>query len=143
MRAPRATAGTALLLLLVAACDARPDYLKESARRRHLETLGVEKFDSAGLFKLAGMSTRREIQIDLLTPRELGADTLDPAFHVFHMRCGSCHAVPSPGSKPGYLWDAAMSRMKKNASDAGLMPISADDEETVLRFLRAHASDRR
>lgn len=143
MRAAGGMAGTALLVLLGTACDARPDYLKESARIQRLESLGVERFDSAGAFKLAGMSTHREIQIDALRPGELGADTLDPAFHVFHMRCGSCHDVPSPGSRPAYLWDAAMSRMKKNASDAGLMPISPEDEETVLRFLREHAADRR
>jgi len=144
MKPVRKTGGAALvLILLAAACDARPDYLKESGRRQRLQALGVERFDSADAFKLAGMSTHKEVQIDALKPGELGADTLDPAFHVFHMRCGSCHEVPSPRSKPAYLWDAAMSRMKKNAADAGLMPISPEDEATVLRFLREHAADRR
>ncbi|MDP2958249.1 MAG: hypothetical protein Q8N53_17610 [Longimicrobiales bacterium] len=131
-----------ITLATAAACDALPDHVQEQARRRRLAALGVERFDSAAAFRLAGMSTHREIKIDALDPGELGADTLVPAYHVFRMRCGSCHAVPSPGSKPAFLWDAAMSRMKKNAADAGLMPISPDDEAKVLQFLREHAADR-
>jgi hypothetical protein len=132
-----------LALVAAAACDATPNYLKEQADQKRLATLGVERFDSAGAFKLAGMSTFRVIAIDALKPGELGTDTLDPAYHVLHMRCGSCHAVPSPGSTPAFLWDATLSRMKKNAADAGLMPIDPRDEAEVLRFLREHASDRR
>lgn len=130
-----------LVLLVASACDVQPDYLKESARKRRIEALGVEHFDSAGAFKLAGLSTHREIKISALRPREVGADTLSPEFHVYHMRCGSCHDAPSPGSRPGYLWEASMSRMKKNAQDAGLLPITAEDQAAVLRFLRRHASD--
>lgn len=130
-------------LFLAAGCDATPDYLKERAGQRRLAAAGVEGFDSAGAFRLAGMSTFRVIEIDALKPGALGADTLDPAYHVLHMRCGSCHGVPAPGSKPGYLWEAAMSRMKKNAADAGLLPIDPRDEAEVLRFLREHASDGR
>lgn len=132
-----------ITLVATAACDASPDYLKEQGRRRRLAAVGVERFDSAAAFRLAGMSTHREIEIDALNPRALGSDTLGAAYHVFHMRCGSCHDVPSPSSKPGYLWEAVMSRMKTNARDAGLMPISSDDEAVVLRFLREHAADSR
>jgi len=132
-----------ITLVAAAACDTTPGYLKEQAGRRRLAALGVDRFDSAGVFKLAGMSTFHLVEIDALKPGELGADTLDPAYHLLHMRCGSCHEVPSPGSRPAYLWDAAMSRMTKNAARAGLMPISAGDEAEVLRFLREHASDRR
>ena len=129
-----------ITLVASAACDASPNYLKEQARRQRLAALGIERFDSAAAFQLAGMSTHREIKIDALDPRDLGADTLDPAYHVFQMRCGSCHDVPSPGSKPAFLWESAMSRMKKNAADAGLMPIRPEDEATVVRFLREHAA---
>lgn len=131
-----------ITLAATAACDASPDYLKQQGRRRRLAALGIERFDSAAAFRLAGMSTHRDIRIDALDPSTLGPDTLDPAYHVFHMRCGSCHEVPAPSSKPGYLWDAVMSRMKTNARDAGLMPIGPDDEAIVLRFLQEHAGDR-
>ena len=142
MTSPRCRTLLAGLITLVAtgACDGLPDHVKEQARLRRLAALGVERFDSVGAFHLAGMSTHREIKIDALAPRDLGADTLDPAYHVFQMRCGSCHDVPSPGSKPAFLWESAMSRMKKNAADAGLMPIRRDEEATVVRFLREHAA---
>ncbi|GMV05204.1 MAG: hypothetical protein AMXMBFR53_14830 [Gemmatimonadota bacterium] len=141
MRTTGAFLALAALVLGTAACDVTPDYLKEQGRRSRLKALGVEQFDSARAFKLAGMSTHREIQIDAARPGELDGDTLDPGYHEFHMRCGSCHAVPSPASKPGYLWEASLSRMKKNWSDAGLMPMSAEDEAAVLRFLKDHAAD--
>lgn len=139
---PRPALAVVLLALLAtAACDATPDYVKEQARQKRLADLGIERFDSAGRFDLAGMSTHREIEIQALKPRELEGDTLGPDYRTFHMRCGSCHEVPSPSSKPAYLWEASLSRMKKNAADAGLMPMAPEDEASVLRFLREHAAD--
>jgi len=131
------------VVALGSACDATPDYLKEQGRRDRLAALGVSHFDSADAYDLAGMSTRKAIQLEALKPGELGGDTLSADYHTFHMRCGSCHDVPSPGAKPGYLWEAMLSRMKKNAADAGLMPMAPDDEAAVLRFLRSHAKDAR
>lgn len=141
----RAASLALFLVVLVgtAACDATPDYLKEQARRKRLSEVGVEQFDSAGAFALAGMSTHREIQIEALDPLTLGADTLASGYHTLHMRCGSCHEVPDPATKPAYLWDGVISRMKKNAADAGLVPMSGEDEREVLKFLRNHAEDRR
>lgn len=142
-RAARLCLGVATVALAASACDGSSGYLEERARQRRMASLGIERFDSAAAYDLAGMSTHRRIEIEALKPRSLGADTLDPAYRTLHMRCGSCHDVPAPDSRPGYLWDASMTRMKKNARDAGLMPISAEDEAEVLRFLREHASDRR
>jgi hypothetical protein len=106
--------------------------------------VGVTRFDSAGAFRLAGMSTHREIDLVPLKPRELSAaDTADAGYHTFQMRCGSCHDVPSPASMPAYMWEAEMVRMKKNAADAGLLPITPEDEALVVEFLRRHASDAR
>ena len=143
IRLPRGAAAVLFALLGAGGCDATPGHLEERADRRRLSDLGVERFDSAAAFKLAGMSTYRAIEIDALRPSELGADTLDPEYPGLQRRGGWCRAVPSPGGRPAYLWDAALSRMKKNAADAGLMPIDPRDEAEVLRFLREHASDRR
>jgi hypothetical protein len=133
----------ALGVVLLSACDARPEDRREEARARELEAAGVQRFDSAGAYGLAGVSTRRRIEVEALRPEALGADTLDPAFHLLQMRCGSCHGVPAPGSKPAYLWDAVLSRMKQNIAAAGLLPMSAADEAAVLRFLKDHAADRK
>jgi hypothetical protein len=128
-------------LMATGACDGSGGPLEEQGRLRRLAGLGIERFDSAAAFRLAGMSTHRQIQLDVLDPRKLGADTLDPTYHLLHMRCGSCHGVPAPSSKPAFLWEASLSRMKKNIADAGLMPMTPDDEAQVLRFLREHAAD--
>ena len=36
-----------------------------------------------------------------------------------------------------------MSRMRKNAADAGLLPNTPGDEAAILAFLRKHAADAR
>lgn len=141
MTTARTVVALAVLASAAGACDVTPDYLKEQGRRNRLNALGVEQFDSAGTFKLAGMSTHREIRIKAARPGELDGDSTDPGYHEFHMRCGSCHQVPSPSTKPAYMWDASLSRMKKNWTDAGLMPMSSEDETAVRRFLKDHASD--
>ncbi len=145
MTLPSRLASFSLLAVLLGGtgCDTTPDYLQEQMRRDRLAGLGVARFDSAGAYQLAGMSTRRNVRLVALKPGELGADTLDAAYHTFHMRCGSCHDVPAPRSKPPYLWEATMSRMKKNASDAGLMPISDEEEGRILEFLRNRAAGNR
>jgi hypothetical protein len=140
--APRLWSAGLTLLLLAGACDTGPAYLQEEGRRRHLQELGVERFDAGGDYRLAGVSAVRTIAVEPVEPGELGADTTDGAFGLFSMRCGACHEPPSPGSKPSYLWAPVMSRMKKNAQDAGLMPPSADDEALILDFLQRHAADR-
>lgn len=130
-------------ILFAAACDTSPAYLREEGRRRHLESLGIERFDSGGAYSLAGVSTMRRIEIDALDPRKLHGDTLDAAYHMLLMRCGACHDVPAPDSKPADLWESVVGRMKKNAQDAGLMPMDSSDETAVLRFLREHAAEGR
>ncbi len=75
--------------------------------------------------------------------KKLGADTLDATFEAFRMRCRACHELPAPDSKPAYLWDATLSRMKKNAADAGLLPWSATDENAIRAFLEEHAAKAR
>lgn len=141
---PRRTLLALLLVALAAAaCDAPGGYLAEQGRRHRLAELGVEPFDSTGTYKLAGVSTVKRIEIPKkLDARRLGRDTLDPAFNVFRTRCRACHELPAPDAKPAYLWDATLSRMKKNAADAGLMPWSATDEAAIRGFLEEHAADR-
>lgn len=140
--APRLWASGLAVLLLAAACDTGPAYLREEGRRRHLQELGVERFDGGGDYRLAGVSAVRTIQVEPMKPGALGADTADAAFGLFSMRCGACHDRPAPGSKPAYLWESVVSRMRKNAQDAGLMPPSAEDEALILGFLQRHAADR-
>lgn len=137
---PRLAVLTGLVALLgLAACDATPSNVKEQGRRRRLAELGIERFDATG-HRLAGVSATQQILVPPLKRGELGDDTLAGAYRAFSMRCRACHQLPSPGSKPAYLWEGVVSRMKKNAADAGLMPMSSADEADVLAFLRRHAA---
>jgi hypothetical protein len=113
--------------------------VKEQGRRHRLAELGIERFDSTG-HKLAGVSATREIVVPLLKRGELTGDTLGMEYRTLEMRCRACHQLPSPGSKPAYLWEGVLTRMTKNASDAGLMPMSSADQAEVLRFLRRHSA---
>lgn len=129
--------GVALVLGTVA-CDALPANVKDQGRARRLAAIGIERFDSTGSHRLAGVSATRTIAVLPLKTAELAGDTLSADYHTFRMRCGACHALPSPSTHPGYMWEGIVERMRKNAVDAGLMPMGTDDQAAVVRFLEKH-----
>jgi hypothetical protein len=133
-----ALTGVVTVLGLVG-CDATPANVKEQGRRHRLAELGIERFDSTG-HALAGVSATREIVLPVLERGELGGDTLGWGYRTFSMRCRACHQLPSPGSKLAHLWEGVMTRMTKNASNAGLMPMSAEDHVEILGFLQRHSA---
>ena len=131
----------ALVVLLAAtACDATPANVKEQGKRRRLAALGIETFDGSGTHRLAGVSATRIISVEPLDARALDGDTLGAGYRLLSMRCGACHQPPAPASKPAWLWEGTVARMRQNAREAGLMPMSAGDEAEVLRFLQRHAA---
>jgi hypothetical protein len=140
---PALRAGTPLLVGALAlgavACDALPPAVKDQARARSLVELGIERFDSTGAYQLAGVSATRTIEVPPLKRGELGADTLGAGYHLFRMRCQACHQLPSPSAHPAHLWEGIVGRMRTNALNAGLMPMTQDEEATVVSFLQRHA----
>ncbi|MHB1192839.1 MAG: hypothetical protein ACYC6F_07305 [Longimicrobiales bacterium] len=62
-------------LMATSACDGSGGQLEEQGRLRRLAGLGIERFDSAAAFRLAGMSTHRQIQLDVVDPRKLGGNS--------------------------------------------------------------------
>lgn len=136
----------ALLLaapLALGACgDSLPDHVREDARRRRLEELGVEA-DPTGTAPRAGMSAIREVDVEPLDRRRLGSDTLSAEFHLFLHRCGACHAPPDPAMHTAAEWRSTLTRMHRNIEDAGLLPIAGEDRERILAFLARHAAERR
>ena len=126
--------------LLSMACDSLPDHVKENARRRRVRELGIE-FDTAGNAPKAGISVLREITVEPLDPRPLGADTASPAYHVLVHRCGGCHPEPDPGQLQANQWEAVVTRMESLIEDAGILPLVPRDRETILSFLLRHAKE--
>lgn len=135
----RTLAAGVTLLSAVAACDALPPAVKDQGRARRLAELGIERFDSTGAYRLAGVSATRTIEVPPLKRGELEGDTLSAGYRAFRMRCQACHELPSPSAHPAYLWEGVVGRMRTNALNAGLMPMSPDDEATVVSFLQKHA----
>lgn len=125
--------------LLAAACGDAPGYLESERRRRHLESLGIESFDTTGAAPLAGVSARRAIRIDPLERRELGADTSGRAFHALVSRCGACHNPPSPRMHERWEWPGVVGRMGSRVDSAGLLPLTPEEREAIVELLREHA----
>lgn len=123
------------------ACDPLPDHVQENARRRRVRELGIE-FDAVGNAPRAGVSVFREIIVEPLDPRRLGADTASPAYHVFLHRCGACHLAPAPGQLQASQWKVVVTRMQGLIEDAGILPLAPRDRDTILSLLQRHAKDR-
>ncbi|MCG6986595.1 MAG: hypothetical protein LJF06_00195 [Gemmatimonadetes bacterium] len=135
----RVLAAGLTLLSALAACDALPPAVKDQGRVRRLSQLGIERFDSTGAYQLAGVSATRSIEVPPLKRGELEGDTLGAGYRAFRMRCQACHELPSPSAHPASLWEGVVGRMRTNAMNAGLMPMTQDDEATVVSFLQKHA----
>ena len=127
--------------LLSMACDSLPDHVMENARKRRVRELGIE-FDVGGNAPKAGVSVFREITVEPLDPRLLGADAASPAYHVLLHRCGACHLAPDPTQLEANQWRAVVTRMEGLIEDAGILPLAPRGRETILSFLLRHAKDR-
>ena len=88
---------------------------------------------------LARISTRLDAPVTPLSPGDLGADTLAPAYHRFRARCAGCHVAPSPKALPPEGWPRVLERMSGHIEDAGLLPLDTDDRRSILDLLERHA----
>lgn len=110
-------------------------------RKHRVRELGIE-FDAVGNAPRAGVSVFREINVEPLDPRQLGADTVSPAYHVLLHRCGACHITPAPAQLQAYQWKVVVTRMEGIIRDAGILPLAPRDRDAILSLLQRHAKDR-
>lgn len=127
---------------LLTGCDTLPDYIKEDLQEQRLAETGVAQVDPSGTSPSAGLSILRQIEVEALDPREIGADTATQGFHRLVHRCGSCHSTPSPKIRNSAEWSYIFSRMEKHMKEAGLIPLSQEDQTLILTFLQKHAAPR-
>ena len=129
-------------LLLLGACGGTGDGPadRESGTEGSEETVASVNVDPSARFALAGISTLLQLDIPPVIHSELEGDTLGRPFHVFLERCGGCHQVPAPGSKPATEWRDVVDRMRTNVEYAGLMPFSTEERDLILGFLGRHGS---
>jgi hypothetical protein len=126
--------------LALSGCDTLPDYLKEDIQERRLSETGVEELDPTGTSPSAGLSILRQINVEPLEPQEIGADTASRGFGRLVHRCGTCHVTPSPKIRTAPEWKNVFSRMGKHMKEAGLIPLSEEDQALILAFLQKHAA---
>ena len=129
-------------LPFLSGCDTLPDYVREDLQEMRLAETGVEELDPTGNSPSAGLSILRKIEVEALDPREVGADTTTEGFHRLVHRCGSCHSTPSPKIRNATEWKYVFSRMEKHMKEAGLIPLSQEDQALILTFLQKHSAPR-
>lgn len=104
--------------------------------------LAAARLAPDGAAPQAGISARTPIRVTPLPDRLARELRSDPDFHRFSHRCGVCHATPDPALHKDAEWPNIVSRMSGTIDAAGLLPLSANDREAILRVLEQHASGR-
>lgn len=134
--APTPWIGAALMAsVLLSGCgEAGPPPL---SRSRALSELAAAQREAGP--KHAGVSARWAPDVRALSPRRLGEDTLSPEYRTLVQRCAGCHAVPDPRLHGAGEWSGIVNRMRIYADSAGLLPLTDDQRDAVLRILRRHA----
>ena len=59
---------------------------------------------------------------------------------LYRERCGGCHRLYAPASLKYPLWEMAVTRMETNITRSGRPPLAPAEKETILAYLREHAS---
>lgn len=62
-----------------------------------------------------------------------------PDAQLYVNRCGSCHQAIQPGSLTAEMWRMQVEAMRGKIADAGLTPLSPEEENAILAYLRRHA----
>lgn len=115
----------------LSACDTRPGWEREAMGRTY--------FDSTGTYVHAGISTRTDVAVEPLDPTTLGSDSASRSYHLYGMRCGSCHEAPDPMMKTGEHWSFLVGRMQDKTRTAGVIPMTDAETDSILTFLRRHS----
>jgi len=58
---------------------------------------------------------------------------------VFYSRCGTCHSVPHPKRHTFEQWKHILAVMEKQMEDRGVNPLTRDEREAILRYLKDNA----
>jgi hypothetical protein len=66
-------------------------------------------------------------------------DPDSPGAVVLRTRCGGCHAIDAPGSMTFAMWEMQLDRMRRLYAERGYPWLTAEEERTLLAYLRAHA----
>ena len=66
-----------------------------------------------------------------------------PGAQLYQARCGgdTCHVLYAPRSLTAAMWEVQVKRMREPMSRRGGSPLTESEQELLLGYLRAHATD--
>lgn len=62
-----------------------------------------------------------------------------PGAQTYVNRCGQCHAPYNPHEMTASMWDTQVTMMEVKIHDAGMQPLSSDERETILEYLKRNS----
>jgi len=72
------------------------------------------------------------------SPRPL-PEASSPAAALYEKRCGSCHRAFDPTSMKSALWEMLLPRMEERMRSAGMPPLSGEERETIVAYLKRNS----
>jgi hypothetical protein len=95
----------------------------------------------------ANNSIRRAVLIAVIAivasgckPKTL-PDADSPAAKIYVSRCGSCHAPYNPHEMTASMWETQVMMMEVKMQQAGQPPLTPDQRDTILQYLRRNAGN--
>lgn len=61
------------------------------------------------------------------------------AGQLYVRRCGNCHQPYQPQSMTAAMWEIEIPKMEQKIAQAGLSPLTPEQKETILDYLRRNA----
>ena len=66
-------------------------------------------------------------------------DAASPAAQLYVDRCGNCHVPYPPHEMTAAMWDTQVTMMETKMQAAGMQPLTADERESILEYLKHNA----
>lgn len=66
-------------------------------------------------------------------------DADSPAARLYVARCGNCHASYNPHEMTSAMWETQVMMMEVKMQAAGQPPLTPDERDSILRYLKDHA----
>jgi diheme cytochrome c len=66
-------------------------------------------------------------------------DADSPAAKLYVARCGNCHAPYNPHEMTSAMWETQVMMMEVKMQAAGQRPLTPDERDSILRYLKGHA----
>lgn len=63
-----------------------------------------------------------------------------PAAQLYVNRCNGCHRLHAPKSMTAAMWEMQVERMQGELVRQGLPPLTKEERETLIVYLRRHSA---